>query len=433
MKLKYKLTLLLIGLFLTGFSQYYTPNCTPIYSTYQPPLTQWQIDDANYTQQMIRPNVVKLEEPTSSYNCHNYAWVKRDGGAPFWLTTPGDDTFWDDGSYTEVTTNTNELELRVSYTGDHSAVITGSSYECTSKWGAWGLYIHDINYVPAGYLPGSTKKYYKKSFVPVISGSSPICSTQMYSISNLPVGATVTWSITGPFIINGSATANPVDIWSAGSHGSGVLTATITYLCGTYTATKEIASQLPPKPDYVEIMDPHGGEMNLCPNQTYYMEVGGYNTSLYSQVNWYLPPGWSSPTAGGGSNTFSTTGLLAFMIQITTGSTPTTDILTATFTNSCGQGEARLVWVSTQTCGGYLKTSVYPNPANSEISIQVEGETPFDVVKILNQKGEVLVSYNNKQKLSKVSLDTRNIPNGRYFVHIYRGKTISKKQIIVSH
>jgi len=138
---------LLVGIWGMSMAQT-TPNCTSIsgYASYPTPLTTAQINSINSDQALQFPNAVKLEEPTSAYNCHNYAWVKTTGGSTFWLTTPGDDVFWNDGSYT-ATSYTGGADFRVSYQGDHSAVTTSVLNQCISKWGAWGLYRHNTTYV----------------------------------------------------------------------------------------------------------------------------------------------------------------------------------------------------------------------------------------------------------------------------------------------
>ncbi|GAB1464036.1 matrixin family metalloprotease [Pedobacter sp.] len=73
-----------------------------------------------------------------------------------------------------------------------------------------------------------------------ISGPSSFCTTANYSIPNLPTGATVTWSVTGSYIISGPNTANPVTVQRT-SNGYGVLTANITTNCGAYTVTKNLS------------------------------------------------------------------------------------------------------------------------------------------------------------------------------------------------
>ncbi len=138
-----------------------TPNGTNVsgHVNYYPELTQNEIDWINNEQQNVYPNVIKIGEPTYTYNCHGNAWIRYDGGGDYWLTTPGDDQFWLDNSYVQ-TSNTTGEGLRVSYQGDHSAVTTSTPGVCSFKWGPWGRYIHNTTNVPSLYQPNNPLTYY---------------------------------------------------------------------------------------------------------------------------------------------------------------------------------------------------------------------------------------------------------------------------------
>lgn len=70
-----------------------------------------------------------------------------------------------------------------------------------------------------------------------ITGPDFICDPSVYTISNLPTGATVSWSIPAPYSIVGSSTGTSVTVQSSANIG-GTLTAVITTDCGEYTLTK---------------------------------------------------------------------------------------------------------------------------------------------------------------------------------------------------
>lgn len=211
----------------------FTPNCTDISAraTYEPPLTQAQINTFNSQQQSLFPNAIKLEEPTSSYNCHNYAFVKSEGGAEFWLTTPGDDAFWNDGSYV-TTTNISQANLKISYQGDHSAVTTGTPNQAISKWGAWGLYKHNITDVPVQYLPNNTLTYYRKK--PLISGSSLICTSETFGLIDQPAGSSVVWASSNSSLLSIHSTTGAATRQNYTLSGAVTLTATISNTCGSH-------------------------------------------------------------------------------------------------------------------------------------------------------------------------------------------------------
>lgn len=87
-------------------------------------------------------------EATSAYNCHAYAWYCSEGNSYVWINTPGDDAFWNDGSFVQ-TTNTAGKDCKVSFLNDdHSAVTSSRSGYLISKWGHDSLFEHSINDCP---------------------------------------------------------------------------------------------------------------------------------------------------------------------------------------------------------------------------------------------------------------------------------------------
>lgn len=88
--------ILILVLSLTSLSAQTTPNGTDIssYIVNKPALTDPQISWINTQIANNYPNVINLDEPTTDYNCHNYAFVKSEGGSELWLDTLGDDVFW---------------------------------------------------------------------------------------------------------------------------------------------------------------------------------------------------------------------------------------------------------------------------------------------------------------------------------------------------
>lgn len=129
-----------------------------------------------------------LGYPTKAFNSHGYAW----GNPSLWIEDYGVDVFWNDGSYVEVPES---LATHVFYVdGQHSAIRANSS-RYISKWGDGILARHSPNLLPEEFCPTGMKKYYKKATLNCdLNGPSHICGSEIYSISNVPVGASVTWS-----------------------------------------------------------------------------------------------------------------------------------------------------------------------------------------------------------------------------------------------
>ena len=73
--------------------------------------------------------------------------------------------------------------------------------------------------------------------------------------------------------------------------------------------------------------------------------------------------------------------------------------------------------------------SVFPNPANDKITIEISGETKAGSVAILNMEGQELI----KQKISdrKTLIDIRNLLSGVYFVRLTNDRTVEVAKIII--
>jgi hypothetical protein len=143
------------------YSTVYTPKgsaVTVIVMTTE--LTSADISSCNSYYSSTYPSATRLRSCSRRYNCHSYAWHDQSTSNTVWINTPGDDTYWQDGSYVPAPITGGQ---KVSYASDdHSAIaISSSVYE--SKWGQAPLMRHAPCYVPYncstlnGYqLAGST-------------------------------------------------------------------------------------------------------------------------------------------------------------------------------------------------------------------------------------------------------------------------------------
>ena len=111
----------------------------------------------NYWLDYYNNRITFAGEATYEYNCHAYAWYCSEGYSYVWINTPGDDAFWNDGSF--VLTTTPDENSKVSFASDdHSAIMTSQSGYLKSKWGASPLFIHTKNDCPYN---SSTLRYYR--------------------------------------------------------------------------------------------------------------------------------------------------------------------------------------------------------------------------------------------------------------------------------
>src|SRR5258706_2348572 len=125
-----------------AISQPYTPKCTSLATesfVIQENSQEW-IDATNAQAQSQYPNATIVDNASATYNCHGYAWHNSNGGARYWIDTPGDDAYWNDGSYAQVNVAPSPYATKVSYASDdHSAVTTSNPNLFISKWGQWPL------------------------------------------------------------------------------------------------------------------------------------------------------------------------------------------------------------------------------------------------------------------------------------------------------
>ncbi|MEJ7692691.1 T9SS type A sorting domain-containing protein [Daejeonella sp.] len=263
-----------------------------------------------------------------------------------------------------------------------------------------------------------------------ISGDNTICSgTVTYTPDNIPCNSTVSWSVSGTLAIAGTS-GNSVDVYGTGE-GAGILTATISGGCSG-VMNKSIQTGYPIAPYFIDIFDPSSQPEYLCPNTTYRAEAS-WSGASYFEFHWSLPTDWTSPNGTGSA--FTTSGLQA-MITFTTGSIPTTSPFTVRGVNACGIGDGYTIYVSTENCS-MLRYSIYPNPAADEIRVSSSAKSVPNTkdyeIRLYNEGGKVLKSLRSNPKVSETRMNTQDIPNGTYFLHIIEGKEVTKKQIIINH
>ena len=105
---------------------------------------QWQ----DYSVSNTYPKAQLLRSSTSIYNCHSFAWHSISADNPVWINTPGDDTYWEDESYLEITKEEAVKWSRVSYASDDHSAIYWADDHFISKWGQGPLMYHAFDYCP---------------------------------------------------------------------------------------------------------------------------------------------------------------------------------------------------------------------------------------------------------------------------------------------
>lgn len=401
----------------------YTPMGSLVPDTYivEESLTPADIVYMNSKLTIQYPNAQKLEEATSTYNCHAYAWHISEGGNRVWIgyyTATAEDIYWQDGSYIEVT-NPIKGDKVVYVNDNHSAVTTSENGIVISKWGQWPLLKHSIYDSP--YISTSIK-YYRRS-VPkfAITGSSTICDIENYDITYSPNGSIIEWT-TSPniVIVSGQGTASIIaSKASSAEFGKGYINVKIK-LNGhiVLTANKVI--------DYV------GTPVATSVTGPSYLSVDGtgnfiaepYINSSDILYKWIVVPSTVSTNPWNNSNsiTFHAEGTYSVSCQII---------------SPCGFGSAANTIVTVSRSGYF---TLFPNPATDIVTIDIVGKENNDYVdepisfgsqlyKIEIWNEFVMIKqFTTDQRASQVSVS--DLPAGEYVVKVNSGGKVYTQTFI---
>ena len=409
-------------LFAQTYTTVYTPKGTAVSAKIYNEMTAQQIIQTNNMVASLYQNTTRLADASTQYNCHAYAFHLTEGKTNrVWIDSPGDDSYWQDGSFVEVCTEANGR--KVSYpSGDHSAVRSAQSIPLgryDSKWGQWPVLRHAPTDTPYN---SSGRKYYVST---AISGPSYICTANStFSVASIS-GATYTWTKSSNVILSGSGHSISARAASTTS-GSGWVRVTISTGCGTATTTKNVTTNLTP--------------VRMSPT-TY---PGPYAT-IYAEIDpvpgafsyeWYLNGQFQQVSSYNHEFTVDDCGNYTTGVRVRTSACGWSAISTISFT---------------VTCSGNF--TVYPNPADEQLTIEqttslsgaasaTASVNPLPTarwniasvpesfsVKLLNAQQKEVASGTATN--SKIQLDTSTLPAGTYYLHIYYTEGILQKQVVI--
>jgi hypothetical protein len=367
-----------------------------------------------------------IEDPSFKYNCHGYAlhmmspdnsyssgdmvWIGKDS------VPEGEDPYWNDGSYIQVTQETHPA--KVSWVSvDHSAITTDQSGWVISKWGSGPRVKHKWDKSING---GGTIKYYVNKLE--ISGPSEIpCSNNVtYSIPQVAVSYTVTWSVTGSglSIVSGQGTRT-VTVRNNGSNPgtpSGNITATVVERNHTHVSNKSVTIGM-------NIVSSISGPSTagVSSQDSYYASpVISSSTGSYQ---WVVTPSATVVNNGSSANiSFPSAGTYTVKCRI--------------ISNLCGTGTYNQKTVVVESGISYVAT---PGGSRGFIKIALEKASSINssFIKKVNY-----TLYNQNTGVAVVSgqmavegdmLDFSNLPNGVYILKIETDKnTFSTHRILLN-
>ena len=264
-----------------------------------------------------------------------------------------------------------------------------------------------------------------------ISGPSNLCpadGTSSYGIDNPPIGMTVSWSCSGKLSIVGNTTGTTCNIKGT-TGGLGSVTANVN-INGTATQIyKNVdVSSDPADPNariYISHYSVGNGMIRLEIS-----DPGIYGTKAYI---------WNAQAISSGSYSQSTqTGPYGDYWTIPAGNY-NVEVRAVT---QCGH----IIGTNTIYAAGSYSSSASPNPANNTLNVNIEelenggistlsstsGQVYYDI-RLYNMQGSLLRSL--RVANGQTSIDVSGLPNGNYFLHVYKNGTNEPQvhKVIVSH
>lgn len=263
-----------------------------------------------------------------------------------------------------------------------------------------------------------------------ITGPANICTSNFYSLTGFPAGATVSWSVSpASSVITSSGVGSTASLQLSTTPSPEIrIIFSISTTCGTDRVGRTISTGRPQFTNNKIRGVPYtGSPVYLCPGN-HWIETTPVGAT--SSTSWQVPV----PHVVTGGN----------YVDFTLPANFSSVVITATASNSCGSTNQMFIMMRQNFgCSSYL-FSAYPNPSDQALTIVSEDEY-FDVASVQtdseNAMIDEIVLYNDRQQMvykarqvySGHHIPTSNLPAGRYILHIHYGKELLQRQIQIRH
>lgn len=291
---------------------------------------------------------------------------------------------------------------------------------------------------------------------PLISGPAYLCtSNQTYSTSNIPPSSFISWAVSSPSdfaVDSGTGLTFTTRATNSSTSNSGIISATFHTACGDVSFSNRIWVGKPK--NVLTIEDLSGPSCML---------LGTFDDFLGTPFPVTVPGATSyepSFVFGGtpqGITFYSEVNRIRVQVTVASNASMGTYTMQVAPKNTCGFGSPAYATFKTtnriyncRTGGGLLKYSIFPNPVNHELKLDLSETYTFKEENSINEKtqpdnlnskkAEVLM-YNNSGQLvfskttndNTISISTTNMENGVYYLNVsYLGR-VTKKQLIIEH
>lgn len=283
-----------------------------------------------------------------------------------------------------------------------------------------------------------------------ISGNDIVCNSSVYEVTNLPPGATVTWSISPNYSVLQLAPNTPAanQLTITNQHWYEVSNVTLTASINggnCLSFTKQIGNDNDgvnsgglywEQPSCLAGNVLHPSESGITSGATFvhqgcfvYVAISNSYTSVQSTGGTPMAYGLGTFVFKAGTPNAYTSKCLYFQLPLGSGGIPFTFTLSKG-TGSCGK---QLLFFSISNNGREAEQTftVSPVPAKNNITITGIENFSFSAVKITDKTGTVKKQWKLPNKTKTVSLSIAGLPTNVYYVQVFNGTEWLGKSIIV--
>ena len=272
-----------------------------------------------------------------------------------------------------------------------------------------------------------------------ITGPINVCSSGVsFTVNNLPVGATISWSTTSNITRNSSQGSNPCT-FSANGNGTGWIRATIVLPgnCGNPTMIQNDVQVGNPtltnndvfvRDSYYNNLSGSGTYSNpyvVCDGEEYVINMDSNNVNSINYTT--IPSGWTSYSYGIYEIAFTPN-------NMNYGNTYAIDV---DYAGACGNSLHTIYFKKDSYCFGWF-FKVAPNPITStELNIikrdnnettAFSANTEVEFL-LFNSKGVSLKSKKDLANKENYKLNVNNLKNGIYYLKVITEKPIMKASL----
>ena len=307
---------------------------------------------------------------------------------------------------------------------NYSAANSASIQAAIDLFGANSTQVHSVTNAWYAVGIGSTQ------IQPSVSGADYFCSgSSTYSISELPQGSTVTYSIDPSSGVASLSQSNNQATLTKSSIGSVVLNATITTTCGTQISlSKNIAVGFAP-------VTLSGSPTVSCNGsyQTWSLSA----TPAANANNWY----WSVDHLNLNSDIYISQPYASSTFADVKGG----GVIKLTYTDVCGNNESNSVTVYSTCYSGYGATNftAAPNPAQNDVTVSAVNTSTLTKtksvsspnliygIKITDALGILRKSFEYKAGIRSIKISVADLNSGIYSLSVFDGQQWQSQNIVV--